>query len=103
MDKPKPRRPWWQKKRWAAAVALVAAPCSWELVTGPAMYAAQRGWPGAMEAYGALCPVLFAAEYRVDRWTGGGGLEGRGVSNLTMRHREWWRALAIKHDAAASG
>lgn len=43
MDQPKPRGPWWRKKRWwAAAVLWIIA--AYPLSFGPVFYARGAGW-----------------------------------------------------------
>jgi hypothetical protein len=60
---PEPRRPWWKKKRWAAALVLwllVAYPLS----AGPAVYAVARWWlPGqALAVYSPIFALVSLKE-----------------------------------------
>ena len=54
------RRPWWKKKRWAAAGLLWLA-ATYAASLGPAVYAVNRGWL-PRQCYPAYRPLWAAAD-----------------------------------------
>lgn len=72
MEESRRERPWWRKKRWAAALLLWAG-AAYSAMAGPAVYAVARAWlPSAFHevAYTPLWAVIedTAAEEPVRRY-----------------------------------
>jgi hypothetical protein len=98
MDADKPRRRWFQKKKWwaAAALGLLAL---YPLSHGPYTYVLARQWVGK----GGISPVLYdrlgtvyaplAAVVQAD-------LPGSG---LLVAHSDWWWRLGRRHDIQSRG
>lgn len=88
MDVP-PRKPWWKRKRWIAAIALwLALPVLYPFSVGPAEYAVQRGW---------VYSSVVAPYYRPLRWA----MRGRRVPWFAA-YVSKWRELGDRHGRAAS-
>lgn len=85
MDEPKPKRPWWRKKRWWA-VGLLWLAVAYPVSIGPAAYLAVRG-VASYETYNTI--------YRpMDRW-----FFGTRWSELCYAEEyvTWWVRLAERH------
>ena len=80
-------RPWWKKKRSAAALALWLA-VAYPLSVGPALYAAIRGWVpfGVYDAYAR--PALLGLHNPAGRAVG------------FWDSYEWWDDIARRHAAS---
>lgn len=84
MDDASPKRRWWRKKRWAAALALwLALPILYPLSAGPAFYAVVRGWTDRTTFNAAYRPVHL--------------LLPESVAPAYADYLIWWRSLAARH------
>lgn len=82
-------RPWWKKRRWAAATALWLA-VTYPLSFGPIGYCHVRGWlPVPVSAlqtvYAPLIPLLPANP----------------EDSIWGRYAHWWDELAFRHEMDA--
>ena len=85
MASSQPRRPWWKKKRWAAALALWLA-VAYPVSEGPYEYARVRRWiSDTTAAYQPLDPV--------ERWV-------PGLWTFRWQWEAFWVRLALKHSAS---
>ncbi len=72
-----PRRPWWKKKRWAAAFALLLV-VAYPLSFGPVKYSEVREWLPAVShavylpAVIAISGTPLAVAHTIDTSNGGG-------------------------------
>ena len=79
----KPKRKWWRKKRWRAALLLWLA-VGYPASLGPASYAYARGWLARETAYAPFWPLAHVYENT--------GLKA---------YDHWWLALGNQHQRAA--
>jgi hypothetical protein len=102
------RRPWWKKKRWAAALALwLVLPAAYLAGPGPAAYLVGRGWVAAsthQEFFTPAYVVLFWAGVAPQVWDSETAWHHRGERHAG-RAAPPIRNLraAIEHGHAASG
>ena len=85
-----PRRPWWKRRRWIAALAayLLALPILYLLSGGPALYAVRRGWLSGP----TIRPVYLPA------WT---DILGEPIIGPVYRaYCDWWVTRADQHRAS---
>jgi hypothetical protein len=88
MNEPKPTRPWWNRKRFGAALAAAAfsAVLAVPLLLGPVIYAAQRRWIGLTTLNGLYRPVISYVPGP--------------VRPAYDAYLAWWVDLGMRHDAA---
>lgn len=86
MEEPKPRRPWWRRKRAWAAIALTPF-LGYSIGYGPAVYVAARGWLPPALADAAFAPAKLARLVP-------------GLRHPVTVYAGWWAGLAAEHAAS---
>ena len=87
MTAPPPRRPWWKRKRWAAAAVLWIV-VAYPLCAGPALYCHARGWLSS-DLYNAAfnTPLNYALRNPFGDAIG------------FTAYIAWWARLGLRHAA----
>jgi len=97
-----PKRPWWRKQRWSAALVLWLV-VAYPLGRGPAAYAVARGWLPASADRAAYAPLeaampRYGAPTRTLVFLGGPHMVmARPVNTRAepfYRYVDWWAGLA---------
>lgn len=91
MPYPVARRPWWRKKRWAAALPLLVV-AGYPACVAPVFYGVGRGWVPGWAAGVYLGPILTVV----------GEPGPSAAATLLQDYAQWWGDLGERHRRAAS-
>src|SRR5690349_5335269 len=89
MEEPKPKRPWWRKKRWRLVIATwLALPVLYVASGGPPWYAFNRYWVPDPVAASLIAPYWVTSRLP------------HPLADAYAAYLRWWSRLALRHNGS---